>query len=124
MSLAEIAVALFWSVSAVVGLTLTLRNFLTSYRGWRVLKRMRSVDQGMLIMAFSHVRTHAIFLWMHLTFVIVGAIASRPHDRYSLESWISTGVVMTVPLFLIVISATSAADREKAADSYTRRLDQ
>ena len=108
--------AYFWTLSALVGLVVTTRNLVVSYRGYRLL-RHKPASEGVQVMAFSHVRTHAIMIWMHLTFVIVGVMAAIPHAPGSVEAWTATGVVMSIPLLLIVLSVTAAMDREKAGKS-------
>lgn len=114
--------AYFWTTSALFGLILTSRSFLAAWKGWKLLRAQAHDDDGLVIMAFNHVRQDGIRLWMHFTFLVIGMMASIPHGLFSPEYWISTFVLMTVPLLLIVMSLTASHDSNRVVRNYQKKL--
>jgi hypothetical protein len=120
----QLLLTLYWTISAFIGLTITSFNFRAAWKGVRKLKDVRKilpgkVDEGMMILATGQLWIHAIMIWMHLTFLIVGIFAGIPHERESLQSTVITVVVATIPTLLIVISSLTAFSRSRAAKIYS-----
>lgn len=114
----QVYLAIFWTISSLLGLLITGHNTREAIVGYRKLRRFGCADKGMMILAKGCVRQQCIMIWMHLTFFIVGILASFPHIPDDTERTLDTVVIMTIPLFLIAISLFTALDRDRAARSY------
>lgn len=116
----QLALALFWTLSASAGIVITLPNLLTAHRGWRRLDRT-GLDRALAVMAWSHVQADALRLLMHVGFFLLGVsrLLGPPfvatHTDRPAAYWLGVVALMTVPCELIAVTLLARHARRTVA---------
>jgi len=112
-------VTLYWTLSALLGLVVTGRNFRASWLDWQEVHRAKA-SAALRVAAFTPFRSHALMLCIHASFLSIGVAGlvqpgpPGPPLPSDLLMLVATLAFLAVPLTLIVISVTIHDDRRRA----------
>lgn len=95
-------VAVYWTISALVGMLIFSALLVVATSAWLHLRRT-ATDPANATMALLHLRMIAAIFWLMLVFFILGVVTLLPHPSESWQVWVARVVLMTpTPIFIVV----------------------
>lgn len=115
----QLAQALFWTLSAVVGLIVTLPVLQTAYLAYVVLRR-EADEADVVTMIRANLQSDALRLAMHLSFFVLGLarLLGPPfvglYVADPVAYWLGSAALMLVPCELIAVTLIARSARLRA----------